>query len=344
MTKGEGRDPMPPSRQQSPRPPARSRPEKGRRFAVDPQDAARILDLLLAACGARRLRSHAGGRDTGFGRAARAAFRAGALQPLVRSLVRKLAASALLEHRELGALLAVAIAGGDAAAALALVSTAAREPDLCAEKIVSHRYRFLWICNPKAASRSLIAALQTADPAAVLIRHRTLEQVLARYPAAGEYFRFAFLRHPVHRTRSFHADKHALALHDRSARRWFIEPWHGLRPGMSFAAFCRWLETPCGADAFADRHWLSQSRQVAAAAGRMPDFLGRVETLEADWRTVTGRLQLPPVPLPRLNASGIGLADEAGTAGEAGLDGESVALLRRRYAEDFMLGGYGDVL
>ena len=117
---------------------------------------------------------------------------------------------------------------------------------------------------------------------------------------------------------------------------WFIEPWHGLRPGMRFAEFCRWLETPCGSDVFADRHWLSQSRQVATADGRMPDFLGRVETVEADWRAVTERLRLPPVRLPRLNASG------AGRAGEAGLDGESAALLRRRYAEDFALGGYGD--
>ena len=254
-------------------------------------------------------------------------------------MARRLATSAHAEHRALGALLGAAIAEADDATALALVSTAARQPDLRAEKVVSHRYRFLWICNPKAASRSLIAALRAADPDAVLIRHRTLEQVLARYPEAGEYFRFAFLRHPVHRTRSFHADKHTLARRDRNARRWFIDPWHGLRPGMSLAEFCRWLETPCGSDAFADRHWLSQSRQVAAADGRMPDFLGRFETLEADWRTVTGRLRLPPVPLPHLNAS---MTGETGLAGEAGCGGDIMEQLRRRYAEDFVLGGYGD--
>ena len=323
---------MPRRRQQTPRPPARPQAEKRRRFAVDPQDAAWVLDKALAASGARRLLSDAAARGIGFGRTAREAFRAGALRPLARWL----ATSVLVEHRELGALLAAAITEADDASALALVSTAARKPDRRAEKIVSHRYRFLWICNPKAASRSLIAALRAADPEAVLIRHRTLEQVLARYPEAGAFFRFAFLRHPYHRTRSFHADKHALAGRDRNAYRWFIEPWHGLRPGMNFAELCRWLATPCGADVFADRHWLSQSRQVAAADGRMPDFLGRFENLEADWRAVTGRLRLPPVPLPRLNVSGAGLA------GEAGLDGENAALLRRRYAEDFALGGYGD--
>ena len=266
------------------------------------------------------------------GRAPRGAIRAGALRPLAR----RLSGSACADRRKLGALLAAAIAGADDATALALAWTAAMKPDLRAEKIVSQRYRFLWICNPKAASRSLIAALRAADPEAVLIRRRTLEQILARHPEAGAYFRFAFLRHPYHRTRAFHADKHALARRDRNAYRWFIEPWHGLHTGMCFAELCRWLDTPCGSDAFADRHWLSQSRQVAAADGRMPDFLGRYETLEADWRAVTERLRLPPVPLPHLNVG------DAGLAGEAGLDGDIAALLRGRYAEDFALGGYGD--
>ena len=316
----------------TPRPPARPRAGRGRRLAIDPQDAAWVLDRALAAGRAFRPTPDACGSGTGIGRAARRAIRAGALRPLSRRLAR----STLAEHRELGALLAAAIAGADDATALALVSTAARKPDVRAEKIVSYRYRFLWICNPKAASRSLIAALQAADPDAVLIRQRTLEQVLARHPEAREFFRFAFLRHPYHRTRSFHADKHALAVVDKNARRWFIEPWHGLQLGMRFAEFCRWLDTPGGSDAFADRHWLSQSRQVAAADGRLPDFLGRYERLEEDWRTVRDRLRLPPVPLPVLNASG------AGAMGEARAERDSAALLRRRYAADFALGGYGD--
>ena len=105
---------------------------------------------------------------------------------------------------------------------------------------------------------------------------------------------------------------------------------------MSFGELCRWLATPFGSDAFADRHWLSQSRQVTGTDGRLPDFLGRYETLEADWREISEHLRLPPVALPRLNAS------STGPAGEADIDAESAALLRRRYAADFVLGGYGD--
>ena len=139
---------------------------------------------------------------------------------------------------------------------------------------------------------------------------------------------------PCDRIRSFHADKHTLARRDRDASRWFIEPWHGLRIGMGFAEFCRWLDTPCGSDAFADRHWLSQARHITGADGRLPDFVGRYETLEADWRTVTARLGLPPAPLSRLNASA------PDTAAEADLDDETFSLLERRYPEDFTLGGY----
>ncbi len=159
--------------------------------------------------------------------------------------------------------------------------------------------------------------------------------MLARRPEAREYFRFAFLRHPAERAFSFWADKHTLARTDRDAFRWFIRPYHGLRTGMSFPEFCRWLATPFGADAFADRHWLSQHVQLRDASGRPPDFLGRAERLDADWRAVCERLGLPPRALPRLNPRPPALAAE-----EA--DPASDALLRRRYADDYRLGGYAE--
>ena len=294
---------------------------------IDAYGAAWCLDKALALAGAGRLAS-AGGRSA----LARRAVRRGALAPFAR----RLAAVSTPAHREIAALLAAAIEAGDDEGALALVSTAGRRPDLRAEKIVSHRYRFVWICTPKAASRSLIAGLRAADPAALLIRGRTLEQVFARHPEARRFHRFAFVRHPVRRVWSFYADKHTLARRDRDNRRWFIEPWYGLRLGMSFPEFCRWLATPAGCDAFADRHWLSQSRQLRDAGDRLPDFVGSYETLEADWRTVTERLRLPPVELPRLNPR------PPDTPREPALDDETAALLARRYAHDFALGGYAD--
>ena len=304
------------------------RPEMG----VEPRQPAQWLARALAAGGVSRILSRPQCGAGALGRTLRGVLRAGALGPLSRTL--RAAPSPV--HRALGKRLAAAIAEADDATALALLSTAACGPDRRAEKIVSRRYRFVWICNPKAASRSLIAALLAADPAAVLVRNRTLEQVHARYPGSEAYFSFAFLRHPLERARSFYADKHALAAREANAYRWFIEPYHGLRLGMNFDEFCRWLVTPSGSDAFADRHWLSQWRQLAAKDGRQPDFLGRYEQLDADWRTIAGRLGLPPTPLPQLNRS------DRSLLWQAHCGRESVELVRRRYARDYTLGGYGD--
>ena len=245
----------------------------------DTRDAARLLGRALAAPAGRRLLPHR--------------VRNGAFAVLANRLAR----SPEAERRAVAAALAAAMDAGDDAAALALASTAGRRPDLRAEKIVSRKYRYLWICNPKAASRSIVATLRAADPGAQLIRNRTLEAVLAAHPEARDYFRFAFLRDPVERALSFWADKHTLARTDRDNRRWFIDPWYGLSTGMGFEAFCRWLETPFGSDAFADRHWLSPA-PPAARRRRAPAGVPR--TLRASRRRLARALRpaRPAVPRP----------------------------------------------
>ena len=302
---------------------------------ADPHDAARLIGRALkvaAGCGLLPIRDPAGKSFP-----AHTGIRRRALERLFDRLACRLAVSRTAEHRDIAAALTDAVKAGDYGTALALVTTAGRRADLRAEKMVSRRYRFLWICNPKVASRSIIAALRAADPDARLIRGRTLDEVLARHPEARDYFSFAFVRHPRDRTLSCHADKHGLARHDRAARRWFVEPYHGLRVGMSFGEFCRWLATPCGSDAFADRHWLSQHRQIRTAEGRLPDFLGHWESLDADWRAIAERLGMPCHDLPRLN-----VRPERPSAEEPP-DAAATALLRQRYAGDFRVGGYDEV-
>ncbi|MDE0051112.1 MAG: sulfotransferase family 2 domain-containing protein [Rhodospirillales bacterium] len=309
--------------------PLRRGPGALRQFAAIGVEHARRRSRGLAARAADAALERR--RGTALVRTLGPCLRSGFLAPYAR----RLCASAEPAHRELGALLAAAMADRDDAKALKLAATALRGSDRRAEKILSHRYRFLWICNPKAASRSLIAALRAADPDALYIRQLTLEQVHARHPEARSYFSFAFLRHPLQRLRSFYADKHARARHDRTFYRHFIRPYHGVRLDMTFGELCRWLDTPCGADAFADRHWLSQWRQLADPQGRLPSFLGRYERLEEDWRTLCGRLGLPPTALPRLNPGHPAFLRDA--VADPGID----ALVRRRYARDYEIGGYG---
>ena len=135
-------------------------------------------------------------------------------------------------------------------------------------------------------------------------------------------------------TRGLRAAKHALALRSRDAHRWFIRPYYGLRLGMSFRELCDWLNTPAGSDAFADRHWLSQSLQLRSADGRLPDFLGSYERLDADWRAIAEHVGMPFDELPRLNVR------TTGQMAETALDDDIVALLHLRYARDFELAGY----
>ena len=253
---------------------------------------------------------------------------------LTRAALGVLARSSPAAHRDAATALAAALEAGDHAAARSIKWTGLRSPDLRTTKVVSRRHRFLWIGVPKAASQSLAKALSMADPTADVIDGRTLEQVFAARPEVRDYHRFAFIRHPLHRAFSFWAWMHVETGRCSEEVLRFIEPFHGLREGMTFAELCRWLSTPYGSDAFADRHWLSQHRQIRLPDGRLPDFIGRYERLDTDWGTVTARLGLPFRPLPKVNGR------PESMVAEEHLEGDTVALLRRRYADDFALGGY----
>ena len=302
----------------------------------DGYEAARLLHRVLAGRNAAGVRSPA--VDPPGGRAAKmlaaAADVALVRAVLVRAALGRLARSSAVEQRKAAAAASAAVAARDWETARAIAATALRRPDLRAEKILSRRYRFLWICVPKAASRSLIAALRAADPDAELFSGRTLRDIFAARPEARRYFSFAFMRHPGRRALSFWGDQYVRLAGTPAAYRDFIAPYHGVREGMPFAEFCRWLDTPYGSDAFADRHWLSQHRQIRLPGGGLPDFIGRVERLDADWRVLSARLGLPPRALPKLRTG-----PPSVTAAEQ-LDDETAALLRRRYAEDFRIGGY----
>ena len=296
----------------------------------DARDAARVAYRLLRRTGLAGALSSGGQRDAGLLQGTRHV----AGVETLRLVGRCLAASATVEHRAVAIALAAALDAGNHAAALEMVATAGLRPDLRAEKIVSRRYGFLWICNPKVASRSIMSALRSADPDAELFREQTLSEVAAARPEARHYVSFAFVRHPCARTFSCYADKHTLARSQTAAQRYFIERFHGVRRAMSFVEFSRWLNTACGSDAFADRHWLSQHLQIRGPDGRLPDFIGFYERLDADWEAVCRHVGLPHRRLPRLNRS------PAGLPAASQLNEEATRLLRRRYADDFRVLGY----
>lgn len=246
-----------------------------------------------------------------------------------------------------------ALAHGAFNGAWRIARMTSRPPDLGAEKIVSRKYRCLWICNPKVASRSIISALLGADPDVEIIQGECISNVYTMYPEVKDYYSFAFIRNPFGRALSFYREIYfARENYDEEQRRRkeekrreFFDRVYGLTETDGFDDFCRWLNTRYGSDAFADRHFLSQHLQIRLDGGRMPDFIGRFENLETDWHRVTTRLGMPASALPLLNTiAGWQTTPEAlktaRTVAAAHLTKQNKALLRARYVEDFKLGGY----
>ena len=270
----------------------------------------------------------------------RLAVAAGARPPAAweASLV---AAAPTSEHRAVATDAGEALAAGRREDARAMLATLWRVAGRDAEKIVSQRYRYVWMCNPKVASRSLIAALLDADPEAKLFRAATVADVYRIRPEAREFATFAFVRDPYARAHSFFLDKGASG-HKRSE---MLAGRYGICGDSSFAKLCAWLNTSYGSDVFANGHWLSQHEMLRDEDGRLPDFVGHYERLEADLADIASRIGMPRPTLPALNRSP-GAVTAGGEASAAGalraihLNEANRALLRRRYAADFELFGY----
>lgn len=234
-----------------------------------------------------------------------------------------------------------------------IIRTMSRLPDFGSEKVLSRKYQFLWICNPKVGSRSILSALFSVDPSIEIIEGQTLFEVYARYPEVRSYHHFSFIRHPFDRALSFYREINFLPEYydedqirkKQRKRQGIFDRSYGLRETDSFESFCRWLTTCYGSDSLADRHFLSQHLIVNPNDEQVSNWIGRLENIETDWRSISTFLGLPPVRLPLLNTrSGWQPTWEAikatRTADEILLTQRSKELLRTRYAEDFNLGGY----
>lgn len=181
-------------------------------------------------------------------------------------------------------------------------------PGTSCEKIVSHRFGYVWVCIPKNASRSIIHALQTIDPTARYINDPdlSLDRLEQRFPEIADYTRIGFIRHPLDRILSLFLDKIDPAAREGVRpydHRFILAPYHGLDHVSSFATFVQWLTGPFGADVFANRHWLSQHLLLESPHPAIRGFIGQVENIDEDWASITAKLGMPHIDLPRLNPS-----------------------------------------
>ncbi len=164
---------------------------------------------------------------------------------------------------------------------------------------------FLWI--PKTAGTSIQTALSCPmlnstdlvryrfpQKGAVTFGHMSyLQLVEAGYVSRSYHesaFKFCFVRNPYDRAVSlFH----------------YLKKRPRLDPGLSFVAFCRKLRdgefAPIG---LYNDIGLSQCNAQARWLDSIDvDFIGRYESLEADFATLLTLLGLPPTHIPRTNAT-----------------------------------------
>lgn len=152
-------------------------------------------------------------------------------------------------------------------------------------------------------------------------------------------FSFAFVRNPWDRLVSCYRDKvngEAMDFTGLDRERGVahcLARFDSIRAGMSFEEFVEAVAAI--PDEEADEHFRSQHRFVCDRNGALAvDFLGRFESLEADWARVCGVLDLPGVVLPRTQVSGEPVRYEEYYSAE------SRELVRRRFARDVERFGY----
>ena len=236
---------------------------------------------------------------------------------------------------------------------LHMAITATQKSDIYNDKIVSRTHKYIWIGNAKVASRSLIAALLGVDPNAEIIRNRSIADIYAVYPEAKNYYSFTFVRHPFYRAISFYSELWSAHQHyteifrprKERKRQHIFQRFFGLAQVRSFDDYCRWLNTWCGFDSFADRHFLSQYLSIRLESNRLPNFVGRFENIQSDLSHIASHLDMPTPTLPRLNTMiGWQATPESLRIARATttnlLTERNKTLLRKRYADDFELGGY----
>jgi hypothetical protein len=149
------------------------------------------------------------------------------------------------------------------------------------------------------------------------------------------YDSFAFVRNPFARLVSCYRDKILWEPGDAVyPRPYFDIVPYPLPTNISFAAFARRVaRIP---DRVADRHFKSQSAEVFYRGTQVVRFLGHMEQLAADWRTLAERHDFP-VALERAHTTG---AKGPHADWRDYYDRATVDIVAGRYAEDLTRLGY----
>jgi chondroitin 4-sulfotransferase 11 len=178
--------------------------------------------------------------------------------------------------------------------------------------IVSPRHRFIYFYIPKVASSSLkrnlsknLFQMDTGKRVHFMFFDEVIDVKRGDYQ---HFFKFAFVRNPWDRVVSCYADKilHAdvtdYMYQNGVFRRYAREYKNMFHMGMPFEAFVKAIcQIP---DPQADRHFKSQHYFISDIDGRvLVDFIGKFETLSADYAYIARKCGLADFTLPHENSS-----------------------------------------
>ena len=163
---------------------------------------------------------------------------------------------------------------------------------------------------------------------AIEARHSShIAHSVIRRDLKGDYFLFAFVRNPLLRAWSCYRNK---VINPKRAGKKDILSNREFYFGMDFTAFVNVLAgLP---DDIIDRHLRSQSWFLCDAQGLLPDYIGKLETFDADWDFVSNKYGLPKPIHWNKTGSSAKLSDICSRA--------SMERLIERYADDIEIFGY----
>lgn len=187
---------------------------------------------------------------------------------------------------------------------------------------ISHGHRFIWFRVAKVATRTILNHFATHDVALDVDHAMRL-----RYPTAlfDDYFKFAFVRHPLDRFISAWNDKVVDSNH------FGFDP-QTLARMQTVEEFARWTaQLDLSRLPETNHHLALQSRLVDLS---QIDYLGRLETFDQDFALICSHVGVPAQRAVARNQS------RPGAAGRDAASEELRSMVAEMYRRDYQVFGY----
>lgn len=178
-----------------------------------------------------------------------------------------------------------------------------QKPDLRSEKIISHKYNFIYISIPKAASRSMMDIFIWRPVADMdcFEKNEEITKLIKQQVKYKKYFKFTFVRNPWSRVVSCYLNK--IKDPSKDVKNQILNFYPDLNISMSFDEFVRFLfYKKDGNDKCSDRHWVSQNKFITSKKGEiLVDYIGKIETMEDDMNNICNKIGISNIKPPQLN-------------------------------------------